>query len=195
MKKFIKENFAVILAFVLPVVLILVVGSSVYLPSLFVNTDYNFVYVSCSDGMNNNRYYCNNHLNNLYTTKDNRMVKNIISPSVDSDNDGIPDIEEDYTVRIFLHNTKKNETREIPFKEAETLTLNSLLTSPDGVIVSGIYDRNSEFISLFGSSSSYGYYLTKGNSKRKINLINQNNNRYYYQNNFKFIGWVLPSRN
>ena len=118
---------------------------------------------------------------------------NSIDPSQDSDRDGIPDINENYTARIFLHNTKKNESREITIQEAQTYTLNSLLTSPDGVTVSGSYDRRADFL-IFNSGSSYDYYLTKGKSKDKLNLINSGQ-RYSYQNNFQFIGWILPGRN
>ena len=124
----------------------------------------------------------------------NKIALNYINPAQDSDKDGVPDINENYTARIFLHNTKKNESREITLEEAQTLTLNGLLTSPDGVTVSSNYDRGADFFFLFDGGSSYGYYLTKGKSRRRINLINRNE-RYYYRDNFQFIGWVLPARN
>jgi hypothetical protein len=196
--EFLKKNFAILLAFILPIVLIAVVALSAYLPSLFLSTSYNFVYTSCTDGTdyyygNNN---CDNYLQKLYSVVGNKIVANNVDLTLDSDNDKIPDINENYTARIFLHDTAKNESREITFEEAQTLTLNSLITSPDGITVSSHYDRNGgDFSSLFGlSSSSYGYYLTKGKSREKLNLIN-NNDQYYYRNNFQFVGWVLPGRN
>ena len=99
------------------------------------------------------------------------------------------------TLLVFLHDTKKNESREITLAEAQMLTLNNLLTSPDGVTVSSNYSYNGgDFFPFSGGRSSYGYYLTQGKSKSKINLINSTD-QYYYQNNFQFIGWVLPGRN
>jgi hypothetical protein len=86
------------------------------------------------------------------------------------------------------------DSREIELKEAQALTLSGLLTSPDGITVSNHYDRGGEFFIFGGGYSSYGYYLTKGKSRTKINLINSSE-QYYYQNNFQFIGWVLPGRN
>ena len=131
-----------------------------------------------------------------YSVVGTKLVANNVDPTLDSDNDKITDVNENYIARIFLHNTIKNESREITFEEAQTLSLNSLLTSPDGVTVSSHYNRNGgDFFFIFGgSSSSYGYYLTKGKSKDKLNLIN-NTDQYYYQNNFQFVGWVLPERN
>ena len=198
MKEFIKKNFAILLAFILPIVLIIVVALSTYLPSLFISTDYNFVYTSCTDGTN--RYYypynCDNYLQKRYAVVNNKLVVNAVDPALDLNNDKIPDFKENYTARIFLHDTQKNESREITLEEAQTLTLNNLLTSADGVTVSGYYDRNGGdlFFIFDGGSSSYGYYLTKGKSKSKLNLIN-NTDQYYYRNNFQFIGWVLPGRN
>lgn len=187
MKEFFKKNFAVVLAFVLPVALIVIVALSTYLPSLFLSTDYNFVYSSCTDPQ------CHNYLQKRYSVVNNKLVVNNIDPAQDSDKDGIPDINENYTARIFLHDTKKNESREITLEEAQTLSLSGLLTSPDGVTISSGYDRGAEFFFFYGGPS-YGYYLTKGKRRSKLNLINRDN-RYYYRYNFQFIGWVLPGRN
>lgn len=197
MKEFIKKNFAVLLAFILPIVLIAVVALSTYLPSIFISTDYNFIYTSCNDGTNYYySYNCNTYLQKRYEVVDNKLVVNDIDPNQDLDNNKIPDIKEGYTARIFLHDTEKNESREITLVEAQALSLNGLLTSADGVTVSNNYSYNGGdfFFPFGGSSSSYGYYLTKGKSKSKLNLIN-NTDRYYYQNNFQFLGWVLPGRN
>lgn len=42
--KFIKQNFSVILAFSLPILAIISFWLYVYIPSLFISTDYNFIY-------------------------------------------------------------------------------------------------------------------------------------------------------
>lgn len=58
MNEFVKKNFALLLAFLLPVALIIIVAASTYLPSLFLSTDYNFVYTSCTDGRSYYPYPC-----------------------------------------------------------------------------------------------------------------------------------------
>lgn len=194
MKEFLKKNFALVLAFALPIALIAIVALSTYLPSLFLSTDYNFVYSSCTDGINYRSHYCNDYFQERYSVVNGKIVVNQIDPTQDSDKDRAPDINENYTARIFLHDTKKNESREITLEEAQTLSLSELLTSPDGVAVSSGYDGGAEVFFLFDGGSSYGFYLTKGKSKSKLNLIN-NDGLYYYRDNFQFIGWALPGRN
>src|SRR5438045_739429 len=111
MKEFIKKNFAILLAFALPVLLIVVVALTTYVPSLFIKTDYNFIYTSCTDGTNY-YYNCNNYLTKRYVVVNNKLTVNAIDPTMDSNGNNIPDINENYTARIFLHDTKTNESRE-----------------------------------------------------------------------------------
>ncbi|MSU55502.1 MAG: hypothetical protein EXS46_03120 [Candidatus Taylorbacteria bacterium] len=195
MSQFLKKNILILLAFLLPVALIVIVALSTYLPSLFISTKYNFIYSSCSDGRNYYPYNCDVYLQKHYTVENGKLTVLSVDLAMDSNRDGIPDFSGKYSDRIFLHDTSKNESREITPEEVKTLTLNGLLTSPDGVTVSSHYDNNGGSFFIFGGgSSSFGYYLTKGKNKSKINLIN-NTDQYYYQNNFQFIGWVLPGRN
>ncbi len=193
--KFIKQNIVIIIAFSLPILLIIGVALSIYIPSLFLSTTYNFVYTVCADGINSNYpYNCNNYIQKRYSVVNNRIVINNIDPILDSDNDTIPDINENYTTRIILHDTEKNESREITFEEAQTLTLNNFEKSPDGVAVTGNWSGGGDFFMFGGSSSTYGYYLTRGEIKKKLNLI-YSSDQYYYRDSFQFIGWVLPGRN
>jgi hypothetical protein len=197
MTQFLKKNFVLLLAFLLPILLIIILALITYLPSLGVKTKYNFLYSTCTFP-NNYNYYpydCNHYLKQRYSVVDGKIKVNDIDPNQDLDKNGVKDINETYTARIFLHDTEKNESREISLKEAESLELNSLITSPDGLTISSSYDRIGDDFFIFGGGyTTYGYYLTKGKSRSRINLIN-NDDRYYYQNNFQFIGWVLPGRN
>ncbi|MBI4118157.1 MAG: hypothetical protein HY455_01275 [Parcubacteria group bacterium] len=193
MKDFVKQNFALVLAFALPLALITIIAVGAYLPSLFLSTDHNFVYASCVDGSEYRPQPCDKYLQQRYSVGEGSLVVNNIDPNQDLDKNGVLDVKESYTARLFLHDTKTNESREITIEEAKQLTLNNLLTSPDGVSISSDYSRAPEMFPFFGGGSSYGHYLTKGKSKTRLNLINDNG-RYYYQNNFQFIGWVLPGR-
>jgi len=190
--EFIKKHGIIIIAFALPILLIAGIAVSVYLPGMFISTQYDFVYATCGDGIN--RYYgydCTAHLNNLYSVKDGALVVNTIDPNQDTDQDKIPDIKENYTIRFFLHDTEANEGREITLAEAQGFSFSGLLTSPDGVAVENGQDRSVEVFPFFGGNYREGFYLTKGSKQRRIDLINENDG-YYYNNNFKFIGWVLP---
>jgi hypothetical protein len=193
MKEYLKQNLTLVLAFSLPVILILVVALSTYLPSLFLSTNHNFIYAYCDD-RTNYYYECNDYLQKRYTVTNDKLLINDIDTTVDRDGDGLPDGDKAFSSRIFIHDTEKNESREITSEEAQTLSLSSLLTSPDGVTVSSDYNRGANFFFIFDGGASYGYYLMKGGSQKKLNLINSND-RYYYADNFHFIGWVTPGRN
>jgi len=197
MKEFIKNNFAIVLASLLPILLIVIVALSLYIPSVFLSTKYNFVYTTCDTGTNYyNSHYCNTYLEKRHTVVDGKIVVSPVDLTKELNLDkASPEFDRKYTARIFLHDTNKNESREISLEEAKTLTLNNFLTSPDGVTVSSNYNnRGGDIFFLFGGgSSSYGYYLTKGKSKDKLNLINTSDQYYYH--NFQFLGWVMPGRN
>jgi hypothetical protein len=191
MMGFIKKNFTLLLAFFLPVLLVLAVALSVYIPSLSLSTNYNFVYTSCDSGIEKAFYGdCSNYLQQRYSVQDRQLTEKSVDPKLDSDRDGVPDINEGYVARIFLHDTEINESREITTEEAQSLTISNLLTSPDGITISSAWDRGSDFFIFGGGSSSYGHYLTKGNARKRLNIINDSD-RYYYRDNFQFIGWVL----
>ncbi|MBI2097961.1 MAG: hypothetical protein HYT46_03455 [Candidatus Vogelbacteria bacterium] len=182
---FIKNNIAVILAFTIPILLVIGIALSVYWPS-FLSTDYDFVYATC-DNNGVNRYGnsftyprdCNSYLNRLYKVENGKLTAQLSA-------------DESYVTHLFLHDSQKNEGREIALAEAQALKLNGLITSPDGVSVENVYGRDVDFFPFFGGSSRSGYYLTKGNKRQKLNLVGEDERNYYYRDNFKFIGWVIP---
>jgi len=187
---FIKKNIVLITAFALPVLLVLWIAVSTYLPSLLLSTQYNFVYATCDTGSGYYGYNCENYLTSRYGVENGKLVVREVPPTQDSDRDKVADINENYITRLFLHDTKANEGREITLAEAQNLNLRELLTSPDGVSVESGYNRGAEFFFLFDSSSEHHYYLTKGKKHKQLNLVNDEE-RYYYRENFKFIGWVI----
>jgi hypothetical protein len=185
MKGFLKRHGVIVVAFLLPVSLIVFIALTSYLPSLLLSTNYDFLYSTCSGR------WCDNYLEKRYSVVEGRLVVNEIDPTWDLDENGVPDIDEKWHARIFLHDTEKNESREIDVEEARTFELSGLLTSPDGVTVSSGYDRGADFF-LFYGGSSHGYYLTKGKRRSKLNIINSD--EYWRRENFQFIGWILPGR-
>lgn len=193
---FVKKNLILILAFALPLVFIIGVAISVKLSANKPTTTYNFIYATCSDGVNYPGPYCQAYLNKRYAVEDGKIVVHEVSTSTLS-GEGLDikmaQVEDsgdyNYTSRLFLHDTDTNESREVTLEEAETLTLNSLSTSPDGFTISGDYDRRGgEPFFIFGGYSNFGYYLKKGSDKKRLNLVK--NNEYYDDSNFHFIGWV-----
>lgn len=195
MKEILKKNFGLIVAFLLPLVLVAGVALSIYIPRMYVKTNYNFIYATCSE--NSSYYYtydCKNYLQRRFTIVENILTVNEVNYEELYPNQKV--VDPNYknmnsSARIFLHDIKNNESREISLEEAKKMKYDGLLTSPDGVTVTSNYTNSgSDFFPFGGSSSSYGYFLSKGSGKSKLNLLD-NSDRYYYQSNFQFLGWVL----
>lgn len=178
------------IAFLLPLLFVGVVFLSSYIPSARLSTDFDFVYATCNDGTTPYVYNCGNYLNNLYEVQNQTLMELPVSATLDSDRDDIPDIEENYRTRLFFHDNETNTSREITFEEAQQYELRDLITSPDGIAVEWEYSRGNGFFIFYSTSSSAGYYLTKGNARKRLDLISDNE-RYYYRDDFHFIGWVI----
>lgn len=189
---FIKKNILLIISFALPIILIVAVIISARLPSFLLSTKYNFIYISCSYEMDH-YYDCGNFLDRSYTVVDGKLSAIELKQNKDQGlkNKKLNVDEIDYP-RIFLHDSLINESREITFEEAQTLQIDKLLTSPDGVTISTSCDDGAGFFIFDSGSSSFAYYLTKGKSKNKLNIINTG--PCYLKSNFKFLGWVLSNR-
>lgn len=166
-----KQNIPLIAGISIPILMIIFVAASIYLPRLFVPAPkYNFLYATDGD------YYTRR----FYSVQNDRLVENEIK------------YPEKYRPRrkpkFFVHDIVKNESKEIAFEDAQKLTLNSNVKSPDGFeVVSGT--RHSGFFPFFfGGGRDYKTKYIKGrNTSKKLNL--QMITDYYYRN-FHFIGWI-----
>lgn len=198
MKEFLKQHGALLLAFLLPIGLIVVLTLFVYLPSHSLVSKYNFVYATCDD--DTYRYSsvsCSEYLEKRFSINDNKLTLSDVSLTKTA---AYSFVEEEPaeaptapTVHLFYHDTKANESREIATSEALSLSLSGLLTSPDGLTVSEGYSSGSGGFFIFGGGgSSYGHYLTKGNNRSKLNLILTD--EYSYSQNYRFIGWILDAQ-
>ena len=194
-----KKHLTLIIGIALPVIIIAIVAVSVYLPSKFLKTDYNFVYATCGDGSStyyysDYRYYCDRgYLDVRYSVEDGKLVYNAPKAGADLNKNGVEDKDEKVTVRFFLHDTLKDESKEITFEDAQKFDYSGLLTSPDGVAVTSGYESNPDVFPFFYSGGSqYKYYLTKGSKKKEVNMVLGTEG--YYSGGFKFVGWVLPGR-
>jgi hypothetical protein len=188
MKKFISKNIHLILAFGIPLLLVLIVAIFVYMPSVFLKSNYDFIYISCDEG-SSYPYNCVDYVERKYSVKEGVLSINHINQNADYNNDGKPDFSKEYKIRFFLHDNKKNESREITEKEAQEFHLNDLITSPEGMSITNGYNGGASFYPVFNTKSSFNHYLTKGNNRKKLNLIVNNNS--YRRNNFQFIGWII----
>jgi len=169
-----KENIPLLLGLLIPVVLILFVGVSIYVPTLLTQPKYNFIYAAGGD------YY----LLDSFAVQNNKVIKRDINYPPNYSTQRLP-----VEPRLFLCNVRANTSIEISFEEAQKLRLSSDLTSPDGFQVSSGSDNYSIF-SLFTSRASiYGEKYIRGHGiSKRLNLRTEDAAWY---RNFRFIGWVI----
>lgn len=173
--EFIKKNITLVLGISIPILMILAVAISIYLPGLFVKPQYNFLYVS-DDG-----YYYNGY---EYTVNNGKLIRNEMQQP-ENGNYYPPRGES----KLYIYNVEKNDATEIIFDQAQNLSLDSNVKSPDDFeVVTGSHGDG--FFPFFfgGDNTDYNARYLKGhNVSKKLNL--QLKGSYYY-NNFRFLGWT-----
>jgi len=172
--EFIKKNITLIVGISIPILMIVFVAASIYLPGLFIKPNVNFLYAYGDE------YYSQER----FTVQNGKLVKREV-PRYESQSYYQPPREES---KLFLHDVVKNESREVSFEEAQRLNLDSGTKSSDGFEVINGYQGGGFFPFFGGSGSDYNTRYLKGhNVSKKINL-QQRGESYYYD--FRFLGWI-----
>lgn len=166
-----KKNISLIVGIAIPILMIVLIAVSIYLPSLFAPApQFNFIYVTEDNYGQNFQFAVENGV----------LVKREVK------------YPEHYTpkdARLFIHDVMKNTDQEITFEDAQKLKLDSLLKSPDGYeVVYGSSDYG--FFPFFYGGSDYNAMYLKGhNTSKKLDLQSSTDGRYYYRNR-RFLGWI-----
>jgi hypothetical protein len=177
-----RKNASLILGISIPILMIILIIASIYIPGYFIKPKFNFLYVSGESGM----YY---HGQPLYIVENGKLLQNEITPPERKDyyyENNYYDPPK-YSGKFYIYNVTKNEAKEISFEMAQSLKIDSNKQSPDGFEV--VYGNRSDgFLPfLYGSGSDYKTRYLKGHGvSNKLNL--QLNSKYtsYYD----FIGWI-----
>lgn len=124
---------------------------------------------------------------------ENAQLQELAVPNtLDSDDDGVLDSDEHYETRLFLRDTRLNQSRELLLPEVRAQALDKKITAPDGIAVEWEYSRGGNFFPCFDGPSRYGYYLTRGKVRDRLNLVGDNE-RSYYRDDLLFLGWVIEN--
>lgn len=174
--KTVDNNKTLILGIGIPILTILLVVASIYLPRFFITQpSVNFLYLVGSD-----QYYCGQV--NDYIVQDGQVVRS-----------GYERVEaEDYHIScqneiIYIYDVVKNESRQIAFEEAQKLKVDSYSISPDGYEI--VFGETGYGVFPFSSFNNLNYrtrYLKGHNISKKINI--HPNDTYY---GFHFLGWII----
>jgi len=160
-----KRDWSLWLGLAIPVLMMLFIALSIYVPRLFDDTPpptTNFLYTS-----NYSAYGQYSMLENELTWNENK----------DSHKSGDQP-------KLFLYDVIKKQSKELTLQEAKALALDSKSMSPDGYKLERSY-RNGFF--LFDWRSDRHMYLINGKTTHKIDNLETNLNYY----SFKFLAWVV----
>lgn len=171
----IKKNISLVLGISIPILMILFVAGSIYLPRLFApQPKFDFLYASGED------YYYGSA--QQYSVQNGRVIKNEIKLSEKGKDIPLPRVEP----KFFVYDVMKNESREIFFDDAQKLNLDSRAQSPDGFEI--VYGSRGDGFFPFFSGTDYNARYLKGHAvSTKLNLQQSGP---YYNNNFRFLGWI-----
>jgi len=168
-----KQNWPLFLAFTAPVLLILLVIGSIYIPNLFKKPQYNFIYSQGSYYRN----YAVNSAGQIY------RLAGQPNPPIPP-----PQVSQDYP-QLYYYDVTKASSTPISFEQAQSYQLNASMTSPDGYNVGFGSHADGIFPLFISTSPDYNSRFLQGHgSSRKLNLASEPD---YYNNYFQFVGWVI----
>lgn len=154
-----------LLLFSVPMSIAIIAAAIIYLPGLFANPKYDFIYATCDDFGCSGAYSVESTSGKITRYKsDSRFL------------DG------ESTLRYY--DTDTDSTREISFEQARDYQLDGSSRSPDGY---NLVNETSSSGFLFWRNSDSGWYLKNGAIKKVIELSAVNS---YYSRDIKFIGWI-----
>jgi hypothetical protein len=178
------KNISLIAGIAIPLLMILFVAASIYIPALFRRPQYNFLYRTGYG-----------YSGAVLEAKDSRLICVPMSydTSVSSPDSSVPELSiapapcSDKDVEsLYLHNTLTNQSKSISFADAKALSLEPSRTSPDGYEVVDAYNLDSGLYMPFGlGPPAYSYeaqYLRGFGPNQKLNLASAGG--------FSFLGWV-----
>lgn len=166
-----KNNSTLIIGLSIPIIMILIIAGSIYMPCIFSQPKYSFIYTSSSDEYFGSYKYI---VTEGYLTK----VKAHRTPNTHNT---------DQTVQLFKYDAITNKSNIISFDKAKNFRLNTNKEALDGFYVVRGNNSNGIFPFIFWSyPDNSRVYLKNKLCSKNINL--QLNAPYY--NNFHFLGWI-----
>lgn len=165
-----KKNIPLILGFSIPVLMIIFVAASIYVPGIFSKPKYNFLYSTDGD------YFGSQN----YSVESNKVVLNPRRTPYDT-----------YPVyptpKLYIHDVTTNKSSPISFQNAQFLKLDASEESPDGYKLENGINHSDGFFPLFWYSSDNNQeYLVGHNTSKKLELTH--GTTYY---SVHFLGWIM----
>lgn len=164
------QNRPLVIAFILPLAVILFTLVSIYLPKLFIQPQYDFMYSFFDEGYVTKVYeYDNGSIVERYINADELSNNQVQEPT------------------LYVHDVLSNKSRKISYEEAKKYTLIGSADSPDGYRIEyGTYRSEPFFLEDYDRSRNV--YLVNSFMSKKMNIIRSIDTGYY--SDIHFIGWI-----
>lgn len=167
-----KQNLPLIIGFALPILMIVFIAASVYIPGLFSQPKYNFLYAE------NTSFYDDR----LFTVNDSHLTYTPLPTSTNQQYAPAP------IPQLYIHKITTNESKPVSLDEAKKLSLDPSSESPDGYMIqSGNYGGSSFPFGSYDRDYNTSY-IVGHNVSKKLN-VKTIGAHYYGQVNF--IGWII----
>lgn len=166
-----KQKIAAIAGVLIPVVFIVIVAVIAYVPSLFINPKYDFLYVK---GYDSSKYY---------EVHAKHLMKVPAPRGYDDNYSGATYNHRQVTPTIYRYDVASDTTESISFEAARQLTLSSSPKSPDGYKLEKATGSGGFLFWSSYSGSNEDPYLQKGLASKKLSLPGDSYD-------FELIGWV-----
>lgn len=166
------KNISLLIAVSLPILMVVVIAASIYIPRQSIKPQTNFIYsTEEADGY---LYY-------EYSVVAGKLIYKF--PLISEYEKDKPIFEHTF----YLHDVESDKSKKITFNEATALKLSNEKLSPDGYeVVRGGYNNSYFFLSVPSSYRDFFIKHKSGGSK-KINLQVSNEAAYSYE----FVGWIV----
>jgi hypothetical protein len=171
-----NKNITLILGILIPLLMILFIAGSIYIPRYFVHPQYNFLYMQGED------------YNHEYIIQNNKLVVKE-NPIIPKSLEGQPsEVLPQYFPRFFIYDVRQDISSEVTLEQAQALDFYSDFVSLDGFKVVNGGNDNGVF-PFFGipRSDINAMYLVGRGLNKKLNI--QTSETSYEP--LRFIGWLV----
>jgi hypothetical protein len=176
MREATRKNIPLIVGLALPLLMIIAVAVSIYVPRLYAEkpaTD--FLYV-----IGDTHFYGYGY--SQYAVVNGRLEKQELPEELRQEAPPIPRGD----VRFFVHNTEHNASREITLEEAQALTLDSLQESPDGFSLVRGGQIGGVFPFFYNGQDTQDWYLRGRGVSYSMDV-----RRGAGYDSLHFLGWIV----
>lgn len=178
-----KKNLPLLLGLAIPVLMIIFVAASIYLPGVFVKPTHNFIYTTELDTYTHPHYQVDGTTLTLKCAE--------VPPYTPDPSFKLTPCTAENAGKLFLEDVAANRSSEISYAEAQKLILDSNTQSSDGYqIVSGGSRGVVPFIFEGGDTTGGGIYIKGHSVSKKLNIQSGLRTDNYSSPGFLFLGWV-----